>query len=215
MGETLTSQITFSKLLSHTFPGIFLAIGVFMVIHLVLTHNGFNGELFTGIFEDWKQFVAALGGIIFLGTIVGVIIDSIHHVIEVHIIDKTDAGKVIKDEEDKVFKDNNGGIVTNFYFIGFLPLERFQYLIDNYYSYVECELNLSISLFFSAFIYSGFLLIHGCSLKYVLLIFFPLIILSHFCYWVGKKNYLTFKEKRIDFIKGAKENQNILLNQTN
>ena len=207
MSESITSQITFSKLLSHTFPGIFLTIGFFMLFHMLLSHIGIDDKYLIYIFADWKTLLAASGSLVFLGTIVGVIIDSFHHLIETEYIDKTWSAREVYLKRDEIFKDNGGNKVCIFYYFGFLSLDRFRYLINNYYSYVECELNLSISFFFSAFIYSIFLLNQGCKLIYVAPIFIFLLLLAHFCFWVGKKNYINFKKRQIDFIKGALDHE--------
>ena len=125
------------------------------------------------------------------------------------IINAKDVVKEIKADEDKVFKDSeNGEPVGLYYFIGFLPLERFQFLIDNYYSYVECEFNLSISFFFSSFIYSYFILACGCNPWIVGSTFIILIFLSGYCFYSAEQNYLKFRKYQLDLIKGAIEHQN-------
>lgn len=210
MAETIPSQITFSILLSHTFPGIFTAIGIFMLLYLFFADD-FNGDfLVKQIFESWTVFIGVLGGIVFFGTIIGVIIDSFHHMIEQYIIGniidkKLHPNDKIKNDDEKVFKDMNNNRVSGFYYMGFLPLERFKFLSDNYYCYIECELNLSISFFFSAFIYSYFAYICGCTLLSIGIIFVILILLSIYCFFSGTKHLLDFKKYRIDFIKGAME----------
>ena len=217
MAETIPSQITFSKLLSHTFPGIFTTIGIFMLIYLLFA-NDFNRDFSVNqIFESWTIFIGVFGGIVFFGTIIGVIIDSFHHMIEqyiiVNIIEKIvnsikkelHPNDEIKNDDEKVLKDLNNNQVSGFYYMGFLPLERFKYLTDNYYSYIECELNLSISFFFSAFIYSYFAYMCRCTLLSIEIIFIILIFFYIYCFISGTKHFLDFKKHRIDFIKGAME----------
>ena len=188
MAETIPSQITYSKLLSHTFPGIFATIGIFMVIYILFADDFDMNFQVKQIFESWTVFIGVFGGIVFFGTIIGVIIDSFHHMIEQYIIQNIIEKKLhqndekdrlfleykIKNNEEKVGKDLNNNPVSGFYYMGFLPLERFKYLTDNYYSYIECELNLSISFFFSAFIYSYFAYICRCTSLSILIIFFIL-----------------------------------------
>ncbi|NAS88737.1 hypothetical protein C4E24_03215 [ANME-1 cluster archaeon AG-394-G21] len=208
MVETVPSQINFSKLLSHTFPGIFTAIGIFMLIFLAFSHEGVNWEFQIGKnFEDWKTFMGALGALVFFGTIVGVVIDSIHHLIERKFITKY-VGTEIEAEEAEVYKDLSGEKVGFHYFYGFLPLERFQFLLDNYYSYVECEFNLSISFFLCSFIYAYFILAFGCDLRLVGAIFIIFIFLSGFCFYSAKENYIKFRKYLLDMIKGAIEHEN-------
>lgn len=185
-----------------------------MIVYLF--HDSINGDFqIKTIFEDWKTFIGALGGLVFFGTIAGVILDSIHHTIVEPMIDRSklklfkvkvkERVEEIKTKEDEVFKDLKGNHVTYFYFVGFLPLERFQYLTDHYYCYVECEFNLFLSFLFSSFIYSYFIFECGCSLLAAIIVFFALIICSVYCLYAGTHNYLNFKKRRIDFIKGALE----------
>ena len=281
MVESIPSQINFSQLLSHTFPGIFTTISIIMIIDIIFYPENINRAFQIGIiFENWIIFIGALGGLVFFGTITGVIIDSIHHVIVDEFIDigksseektinkkinkkinniinnrnninyiiniiinnmkmiinyikkimrkiikkivyfihniiiwtiygEDDPIKEIKNDEDKFFGDlKNGNGFSVYYFIGFLPLERFQFLIDNLYSYVECEFNLSISFFFSSFIYGLFIFKCGCSLGIALVIFLIMIGLSIIGFFSAVKLYIKFRKNQLDIIKGAIKHYN-------
>ena len=331
MAESIPSQINFSQLLSHTFPGIFTTISIFMMIDIIFHYENVIRVFQIGIiFENWITFIVALSGLVFFGTITGVIIDSIHHMIVSKIIDventeiiiknkylfswdeisgkdnkrligflkkrfniewvdeakiekidddktirvyfennclyfklnddeteiiviiddvetdefivkqqndklniyknktviekiidfihpiivwKTKEGndpiKEINDDEAEVFLDlKNGKRVGVYYFIGFLPLERFQFLIDNLYSYVECEFNLSISFFFSSFIYGLFIFKCGCSWGIALVIFLIMIGLSIIGFFSAVKLYIKFRKNQLDIIKGAIKHYN-------
>lgn len=196
-------QLSFSKLLSHTFPGIFIALGIFMMIDLVLFHNHNKSEFMIFIFQDWKTLLVSVAFLIFLGTIFGVVIDSIHHMIEskIYYNSKIAENGFIKSEKE-FFKDLKSNNVSYWYFVGFLPLEKIQYLNDEYYSYLECDTNLGLSFLFSAFVYPLFLVLHGYTCVAVL-IFIILIILSAYCFYSGYKNYFVFYEKRVEFVRGA------------
>ena len=199
MAEYVPLQINFSKLLSHTFPGIFMVLGIFMLIYSCV-----NGESVEKIqfLEDWKAMLVAFVGIIFFGTIIGIIIDSFSHKIE-NFIKKFEQYKKIELKEKEVFKDLDNEPVSFVYFVGFLPLERLQFLNDDWYCYIEFELNMFISFFFSAFIYSYFISIIGFDLLIVRIVFLILIILSIYSLYSGIKNWLNFMNYRVDFIKGA------------
>lgn len=236
MAESITSQINFSQLFSHTFPGIFTTISIFMMIDIIFYYENVNRVFQIGIiFENWITFIVALSGLVFFGTITGVIIDSIHHMIVSKIIDVENTGKntdkktviekiidfihsiivrktkegidpieEINADEAEVFLDlKNGKRVGVYYFIGFLPLERFQFLIDNLYSYVECEFNLSISFFFSSFIYGLFIFKCGCSLWIALVICLIMIGFSIIGFYSAVKLYIKFRKNQLDIIKGA------------
>jgi len=206
MDEYVPTRITFSKLLSHIFPGIVVALGIAMLVYVFFFNTCVNGE-FVGkiqIFEDWNAMLAAFAGIIFFGTIIGVVVDSLHQKIE-KIIGNRGPFKEIGKKEKEVFKDLDNKPVSFVYFIGFLPLERFHFLNDDWYCYIEFELNMFISFFFSAFIYSYFISILGYNLLSVIITFLILIILSIYSLWSGMTNLMTFRKCRVDFIKGALE----------
>lgn len=199
MAEYIPSQINFSKLLSHTFPGIFMFLGISMLIYSCV-----NGESVVKIqfFEDWKVMLVTFAGIIFFGTIIGIMIDSISHKIQ-NVITKFDFYNKIEQKEKDFYKDLNNKPVSYVYFIGFLPLERLQFLNDDWYCYIEFELNMFISFFFSAFIYSYFIFIIGFDLLIVATVFIILIILSIYNLYSGIDNFLKFRNCRVDFVKGA------------
>lgn len=71
---SIPTQISFKEMLSHTFPGFFLAFSIFMGIDYLSPVN----------FTDWAMgsitgLISFAGFIIIMGTILGVIIDGIHH----------------------------------------------------------------------------------------------------------------------------------------
>lgn len=208
MAETIPSQISFSKLMSHTFPGVFATIGIFMILYVIFSNLIKEAFSIKNIFENWILFIGAFGGLIFFGTILGVIIDSIHHIIEKIVINKSKwaskRDKEIKDKQNYVFKDSQGNNVTWFYYVGLLPIDKLNYIDENYYCYAECLSNLSISFFFSAITYSIFFYIVG----YRIIAFFVLIcliILSIFCFYAGLNFLFNLKLNRVDLVKGANE----------
>lgn len=201
MAEYIPSQINFSKLLSHTFPGIFMVLGIFMLFYLCV-----NGESVVKIqfFEDWKVMLVTFAGIIFFGTIVGIIIDSLSHKIQERIM-KSKPYEKIKQKENDLYKDLENKPVSFVYFIGFLPLERLNFLNDDWYCYIEFELNMFISSFCSAFIYSYFIFKIGLDLWIVAIVFIILIIFSFYNLYSGKSNFLRYMDYQVDFVKGALE----------
>lgn len=207
MAEYIPTQLTFSRLLSHIFPGIVVALGIVMLVYVMFFNTCVNGE-FVGkiqIFEDWNAMLAAFAGIIFFGTIIGVVVDSLHQKIEHIVVNMHDSFKAIEEKEKEVFKDLDNKPVSFVYFIGFLPLERLHFLNDDWYCYIEFEFNMFISFFFSAFIYSYLISILGYNLLSVIIVFHILIILSIYSLWSGIMNLRSFKMCRVDFIKGALE----------
>jgi|GEM_PF-6196090 len=137
MVETFSYNMSFSHLLCYTFPGIFTAISIFIILNYTFNGNIDIIEYQTIVLRDWWTFLAILTLIMFFGTIIGIVLDAIHHKIEVLlliILPKIPKyGIDIKQKENKTFKDIENNTVHFYYYIGFLPLERIQFLYENYY----------------------------------------------------------------------------------
>lgn len=90
MAEEIPGQIEYEHLLSHTFPGFFSAITLFMLIDvwssISLTHL---------ITANISSLVAFIGFVLLIGTILGVILDNIHHfILEKLIFDQFDEAQL-------------------------------------------------------------------------------------------------------------------------
>ncbi len=215
MAETITSQISFSKLIAHTFPGMFVALGIFMVIYVKISDRITNAFLLKLISDNWTIFLSAFGGLIFFGTLIGIVIDSIHHVIiEGLIINEIINKKIdyaqkkiteINKKKNDVYKDAEGREVGWFYYLCYIPIDKLNYLDENYYSYKECNLNLSVSFFFSSFIYAFFIHKIGYDTSTVIFVFLVFLLLSGLCFYFGLHFYFRFRTNIIDFVKGATE----------
>lgn len=70
----IPSQISFEQMLSHLFPGLFLAITIFMLLD---TWSSIN--LTAIVLKDINALIAFAGLLFIAGTILGVIIDAFHH----------------------------------------------------------------------------------------------------------------------------------------
>lgn len=68
------SQISFEHMLAHMFPGFFTAITLFMILDLRSSSN-----ISAYVFGDFNALLGFFGAIILVGTILGIIIDGIHH----------------------------------------------------------------------------------------------------------------------------------------
>ncbi len=71
---SLPSNWTFQEMLSHTFPGFFSAFSVFMLMDYFSPYDLTNWAI-----TDVSNLIAFAGFIFIMGTILGVIIDAIHH----------------------------------------------------------------------------------------------------------------------------------------
>lgn len=68
------SNVEFQYLLAHTFPGFFLALTLFMLLDIWSPAN------LTSAIRDPEGLVSFAGFILVIGTILGIIIDGIHHI---------------------------------------------------------------------------------------------------------------------------------------
>jgi hypothetical protein len=82
----IPSQFEYEHLLSHTFPGFFSALTLFMLIDVWSPLN--LTEIVVG---DINNLAAFAGFILLIGTVLGVILDNIHHsILECLIFDQFD-----------------------------------------------------------------------------------------------------------------------------
>lgn len=235
----ITSQISFSKLISHTFPGVFVTIGIFLVLYMLFSN--YIDSLFSllqGQGNSWATFIGAVGSLIFFATIVGILIDTLSHIIiefinyDLCLNNKPETRnrllKLLKPLWDTFFflctiplhswlknkcqeiKKKEGELLTErkiekiewFYYIGFLTIDRFIYIDENYYCYQECLLNLSFSFLLSAIAYFVFIHSYGSALT-AIIVFLIFFLLFCFCFNAGLFFCLKLRLNRIEFIKGA------------
>ena len=74
MAAEIPGQIEYEHLLSHTFPGFFSALTFFMLIDVWSP-----SRLTEIVVTDINNMIAFIGFILLIGTIMGVILDNIHH----------------------------------------------------------------------------------------------------------------------------------------
>jgi hypothetical protein len=148
---SIPSEIKFKEMLSHTFPGFFLASSLFMLIDYLSPDN-----LTAWAIGSLANLVIFAGFIIIIGTILGVIIDGIHHsFIEDDIFDNFKAIHQLKKPIKKQLKDNCPSYSDNLSRHFFLSkigekgayANTFETLLDEaYYRYSEFYSNIFISL---------------------------------------------------------------------
>jgi len=80
-------SLSFSKLISHVFPGFLLIISIFLVIDSFCTDPGFYT---CKMFENYNLeiFIITIGFFFIIGTIIGVIVDGIQHITITVLFDK-------------------------------------------------------------------------------------------------------------------------------
>lgn len=134
------SKLEFKELLSHTFPGFFLALSVFMLLDVLSPK-----DLTLWAFGTLTKFVSALGFIILLGTILGILIDGIQHLIEEKIFVKLPRyDEEVEKRSGGIYKRDLG--VRHYYYYKRIGGDAFTHLTDNYYRYAEFYGNIFISL---------------------------------------------------------------------
>lgn len=70
----IPSQLSFEHMLAHMFPGFFSALTVFMILDILSP-----SDITNLIFRDSNAMIGFFGFIFLVGTILGVIIDGVHH----------------------------------------------------------------------------------------------------------------------------------------
>lgn len=148
---SIPDQFEFKEMLSHTFPGFFLAFGLFMLIDYLSPVN------FTVLaMGSLTGLISFVGFIIIIGTILGVIIDGIHHTfIEDDIFDNFEAVYKLKLPIKRQLEAACPSYHDNFSRHFFLAkmgdkgarAKEFEDLFDQaYYRYSEFYSNIFISL---------------------------------------------------------------------
>jgi hypothetical protein len=157
----IPTQFKFEHLLSHTFPGFFSAITLFMLFDILspldLTSLTFSKGL--------EGLISFAGFILLVGSILGIIIDGIHHsLIEDYIFDRGSLNNNVKQiniikryclrrclypldaDAEKLEKNAEESITRHFFFKKLDGTAINQYLIEEFYSYSEFYANTSLAL---------------------------------------------------------------------
>jgi hypothetical protein len=148
---SIPSEIKFKEMLSHTFPGFFLASSIFMLIDYLSPDN-----LTAWAIGSITNLVTFAGFIIIIGTILGVIIDGIHHTfIEDDIFDNFKTIHQLKQPIKKQLEancDSNSDNLSRYFFFskigskGSDAIALEDHLDQAYYRYSEFYANIFISL---------------------------------------------------------------------
>ena len=166
MGIEIPSEIKFQHFLSFTFPGIFLAIPLFLLInekYIIVKFTEFNLEM----------LLLLLSGLAFIGTILGIIIDGIHHdIIEAIIFDSNPQVKYLDEYLPQIRKKTRKKLDLD----TIIKLEG--HLLEGSYLYSEFYCNTFISLFLAGILIPYYLyycngsvdFYSTCSIGFIILI---------------------------------------------
>lgn len=150
MAPEIPTQYSFQELLTYSFPGFFNALTLFMLID-VLSPINITALLIT----DAIGLATFVGFVILAGTILGVIIDGIHHSILESIIFENLLGLKEIDARFKALYPSKDSKLNSRYFFKIIDekaINIFDFLINSTYRYSEFYANTFISLIPFSFI---------------------------------------------------------------
>ncbi len=194
MAPDIPSQFKFEDLLHHTFPGLFSAITLFMLIDIWSPF-----DLTSFVIKDVNSLVAFIGFVIIVGTILGIMIDGIHHLTQGLIFNNfgeiKDLNRFIEFLYSKKERDIKIGI-TRHYFFKILGNDKAtaidEYLFNSTQVYSEFYANTFIALIpFSLVV--PFYLFYVLQIPWSLSIITALLSLSLACTCL-KSSYSVYKK---------------------
>lgn len=195
MAPDIPSQFKFEDLLHHTFPGLFSAITLFMLIDIWSPFN-----LTSFVIKDVNSLVTFIGFVILVGTIMGIMIDGIHHLTQSAIFNNfgkiKDINRFIEYLYSKKEREIKIGIITRHYFFQAIGNDKAitidEYLINSKQRYSEFYANTFIALIpFSLVI--PFYLFKVLQIPWHLSIIIALLSLSLACVCL-KSSYNLYKD---------------------
>ncbi len=147
MASDIPSQISFEEMLSHTFPGFFSAITLFMLMAIFSPI-----DITSWAIKDLSSLGLFIGFILLGGTILGIIIDDIHHsIVEDGIFENIVGLRKIKAVLDAISPGSSELKLGHQYFFQKIgekqdPTKIFEFIIKSIYRYSEFYANTFISL---------------------------------------------------------------------
>jgi hypothetical protein len=168
----MLKDLSFAKLLSHTFPGLILVLGLFLIVDYFIPTS-----IVLIALEDFENFTAFVGAFVLIGTIAGIVLDSIQHSETIckwvskivdwrnpPVLDEEGKKTYPARESWKILRQNIDskspeGFRLNdlkidgpkcFYAMPFLDFKIYRHLLDDYYHYSEFYMNLALAIPFLA-----------------------------------------------------------------
>lgn len=147
MTPEISEQFRFEHLLAHTFPGFFSAITLFMLLDVLSPR-----DLTLWAFNNIEGVVGFIGFVILIGTILGVIIDGLHHMIIERFFDRFIENKKNSEFIKALYPQTDLMLRRPYFFKknGFMKID--EYITNKIYRYSECYVNTFISLIPFSFI---------------------------------------------------------------
>jgi hypothetical protein len=212
MATEIPAGIEFQHLMSHTFPGFLSAVSLFMLVDVWSPI-----DLSSFVIKDITGFVNFVGFILLIGTILGVIIDGIHHsIIEDAIFDRfQDVREPASIKSECILKCGGDASrlldlgITHHYFFNKLKGEAINvsnFFIKGYYSYSEFYSNTFLSLIpFSLIV--PFYLVKSFHMSWSLCVYIAIVlfIIGCFCLYSSYNAYKSYKKALYSAIYGYLE----------
>ena len=200
----LTKNIEFEELLTSTFPGFFSAITLFMLIDILSPK-----EITSWVFNDISSLIGFIGFVLLFGTILGVIIDGIHHeIIERFIFKKFLEMKKIDEISKALYPLKEASMYSYFHnMMGEKYIDTLSFFIKSQYRYSEFYANTFISLLPLSII-APFYLFNTFQVSWTLSIIIGIItlIISSSCLRNSYMSLLNYKNIYFSYICGYLNN---------
>ncbi len=193
MASDIPSQISFEEMLSHTFPGFFSAITLFMLMAIFSPI-----DITSWAIKDLSSLGLFIGFILLGGTILGIIIDDIHHsIVEDGIFENIVGLRKIKAVLDAISPGSSELKLGHQYFFQKIgekqdPTKIFEFIIKSIYRYSEFYANTFISLVPFSLV-APFYLSKVLQIQWSYSILFGLIVLFIACFCLNG-SYVAFRE---------------------
>ena len=148
--NTYGVSTAFEKILAHNVPGVIFIFVLLMFLEII------SGKRILAQVAslDFKILALLLIVIMYCGFFIGLIIDELHHLFleeRIYIPWAKKKGKEIE------FKDLEGKVCTESYYVPFIGLDLYTYNLKNFYSYSEFDANISLVLFPASVIFPVFI----------------------------------------------------------
>jgi len=112
MSDIISSSLSFSKLMAHVFPGFLFVLSIFMLIDSFCINPGAYTIKIT---KGPEEFVAFIGIFLIVGTIMGIIIDGIQHIVITPFIEKTIIRKKKMRKIKKIYEIIDAKLLEKFF----------------------------------------------------------------------------------------------------
>lgn len=169
MAFEISEQFRFEHLLAHTFPGFLSAIALFMFLDVFSPR-----DLTSWVFNNIQGVIGFIGFVVLIGTILGIIIDGVHHLIIENIFKKFTGYREIHEFSEALYPRTEPKLIRPYFFEKEKFMQVDEYITTKVYRYSECHVNIFISLITFLFI-SPFYLFNVLQIPWIYSIFFASI----------------------------------------